>query len=305
MSRPVDVVGTHGAQRYAIEVKRLAASEHDDLHGKTMATLNTALEAEKVPIAVSVELAETFADTDIKGLVRHVKATLRREMARGPHWFPSESGWLTRYELYSAPHRAHARVIMLGDALHNGMREVTGVDEVRVRHKIQDAYGKFNRDLLDVANVVILQTDNTVHLGAVSQALYGREFIDFHRGSDEVTAGRYKDGLLSKGRYSALDAVVVARRSARRLFAPLDLALFSNPGARVSAEYRTDSGRSHGKSLGPYTALAPNVCATIWCACWRSRSMRKPPRSTGPSHTRRSTSGAARCAWATVSRRYH
>jgi hypothetical protein len=133
MRRPVDLVGQHGGHRYAGEVKRLAASKHDDLHGKTMKTLNGAREADDVAVAISVELTEAFEAIHINTLVQHVKATLRRGATEDTYLFPSEHNWVARYKLYPASQDPHARVVMLGDALGDvDMRDVTGVDQARV-----------------------------------------------------------------------------------------------------------------------------------------------------------------------------
>jgi hypothetical protein len=45
-SRPVDFVGVQAGHCYRIEVKRLGASEHEDLHSSVMQTVNIALESD-------------------------------------------------------------------------------------------------------------------------------------------------------------------------------------------------------------------------------------------------------------------
>jgi hypothetical protein len=65
MSRPVDFVGMYAGRRYRVEVKRLAASEHDELHSTVMHTLKTALASHTESIVLQVHLRESFEAADI------------------------------------------------------------------------------------------------------------------------------------------------------------------------------------------------------------------------------------------------
>jgi hypothetical protein len=232
MAKPVDFVGIREGRRYWLEVKRLGASEHDILHSTVMASLNNALESDSEPVSLHLELAETFTARQTNVLIRHVKATLRHGATSGTYTFPSEErAWAARYTLHMAPTRTHPHVTVLGDALDE-LRDVTGVEQDRVRHKVQNAYTKLGQAVEGFA-AVVLQVDRTVPDHVIGEALYGLEHFTFTRRS--ITGGRTPNGLFSRGRYSGLTAVVVARRPAYRLFLPYTLVVFPHPGAPAAS----------------------------------------------------------------------
>jgi hypothetical protein len=251
LAKPVDFVGARDGRRYWLEVKRLGSSAHDTLHARVMDTLNRALEAETAPVSLHLELTETFNAPQTNLLIRHVKATLRRGVTTGTHTFPSEvQAWTARYELHRAPTREHPHVTVLSDNLDE-MRDITGVEQDRVRHKIQDAYAKIGRGLEGFATVV-LHVDRTMPDRTIGEALYGREHFTFTRRSKAVELGRAPNGLFSRGRYSRLTAVVVARRPAYRLFVPYNLVLFPHPATPIA------SLRELGTALGVAEVFIPN-----------------------------------------------
>jgi hypothetical protein len=251
LAKPVDFVGVRDGRRYWLEVKRLGSSAHDTLHARVMDTLNRALEAETAPVSLRVELAETFTAPQTNLLIRHVKATLRRGVATGTYTFPSGAeAWSARYELHRAPTRAHPHVTVLSDDLDE-LRDITGVDQDRVRHKIQDGYAKLRREL-DGFAAIVLHVDRTVPDRTIGEALYGREHFTFSRRSKAVTLGRSPNGLFSHRRYSRLTAVVIARRPAYRLFVPYNLVIFPHPAAPVASIHEL------GTALGVAEVFLPN-----------------------------------------------
>lgn len=116
------------------------------------------------------------------------------------------------------------------------MRDVTGNDQGRVVGKVRRAYDKFKTAPSDDGlHVLVLETDNTVHLRAVADALYGRDYMDFVAGGG-TRQGRYPDGAFCRGQHSRLGGVVIARRVARRLFVPYKFRLFPNPGTAMPVD---------------------------------------------------------------------
>src|SRR5438552_18684965 len=60
MQRPVDLLGAYAGTEYRVEVKRLAASKHDELHSTVMHTLNKALESSGGGILIQMQLRASF-----------------------------------------------------------------------------------------------------------------------------------------------------------------------------------------------------------------------------------------------------
>lgn len=109
MQRPVDFVGTCAGRYYRVEVKRLAASEHDELHSNIMTTLNAALESNHEGVVISFYVAESFEPEDINPLILHVKEALRNPRERKTHRFPGEGEWLARYTFRHSTSAKHPR----------------------------------------------------------------------------------------------------------------------------------------------------------------------------------------------------
>src|SRR5262245_43053214 len=163
MSKPVDLVGMRDGLTYRIEVKRLAASEHNELHSRTMQALNAALQADTQSIMIDMSLHESFEAADINALVRHVKRTLREPRMDDVYTFAVDDEIVAPYRLRRAS-RGHPYVGILGDYLGE-MRDVTGVDASRVLGKVRKAYAKFKvcpND--DAVHLVVLEVDNTIDL---------------------------------------------------------------------------------------------------------------------------------------------
>ena len=115
-------------------------------------------------------------------------------------------------------------------------RDVTGVDASRVQGKVKRAYGKFKICADDAAvHLLALEVDNTTHLAHVAEGLYGREYAAFTR-QGYAGSGRHPGGAFSRGQYSRLGGVVIARRLRHRLFIPYTFTLFPNPGGKLSVD---------------------------------------------------------------------
>lgn len=232
MSRPVDLVGVHTGRCYRVEVKRLAASEHDELHSTVMHTLNTALESSTESILIQMHLRESFEAADINGLVRHVKQALRQPRMEQAYTFGPDQEASVSYTFHPDANATRPRVGILGDM--GVLRDVTGDDERRVRGKVKRAYDKFKTCPDDGAvHLLVLEADNTIHLAHVAAALYGREYATFTR-QGYAGSGRHPDGAFSRGLHSRFGGVVVARRAERhRLFCAYTFILFWNPGGTL------------------------------------------------------------------------
>ena len=136
------------------------------------------------------------------------------------------------YTLHPDTNARCPHVGILGDI--GVLRDVTGVDASRVQNKVKRSYGKF-RALTDRSGVhlLVLEVDNTIHLAHVAEALHGREVVTFTR-EGYAGSGRESGGMFSRGQFSRLDGVVIARRDVRyRLFASYTFALFPNPGGAL------------------------------------------------------------------------
>lgn len=233
MARPVDFVGTSKGRLYLVEVKRLASNEHDELHATLMKTLNQALESHDERALITLDIAEAFERRDINPLVQHVKRSLRHWREGESYCFSLDGECLARYSFHLASTVEHPRVGIAGDA---DVRDVTGDDEARVQAKVKRAYRKFKLTPSDDAlHLVILEADRTVHLSSVSDALYGREHIDFFAGGG-CKVGRANGGSFCGDQHSRLGGLIVACRVAHRLFVPYDFSLFPNPGASLPVD---------------------------------------------------------------------
>jgi len=232
MSKPVDLVGMRDGRTYRIEMKRLAASEHDELHSRTMQALNTALKLDTQSIMIEMSLHESFEAADINALVRHVKQTLREPRVDEVYTFAVDDEIVASYRLRSAS-RGHPYVGILGDYLGE-MRDVTGVDASRVRGKVRKAYAKFKVCPNAAAvHLVVLEVDNTIDLVHVAEALYGPIYVEFTR-QGPVGRGRHPGGVFTRGLHSRLGGLVVARRKeGRRLLCGYNFTLFRNPGGTL------------------------------------------------------------------------
>lgn len=248
LSRPVDLVGAWSGRRYRIEVKRLAASDHDMLHTTTMKALNAALKSNHEPVAISLWLAETFESHDINELVRHVKASLQGWHDGAEYYYPSPGDWYARYKVHHSATAEHPRVRATGDA---NMLNVTGKSAARVQGKIKRAYEQFKAGPADDAfHLVTLEVDKTIHLSSVSDALYGEEYFAFYKQGGEAR-GRFKNGAFCQGEYSRLGGLVVARRVvSHRLFGRYTLTLFPNPAASLPVD-DVRAALGIGNVLGP------------------------------------------------------
>lgn len=232
MSRPVDLVGMYIGRRYRVEVKRLAASEHDELHSTVMRTLNTALASNTKGIIIEMRLRESFEAAAINALIRHVKEALRQPRMEQAYAFAPDGEVLASYTFRLGVNATQPRVGILGDM---GMvREVTGDDERRVRSKVKRAYDKFKTCPDDGAvHLLALEADNTIQLAHVADGLYGREYATFTR-QGYAGSGRHPGGVFSRGLHSRLGGVVVVRRVERhRLFCAYSFTLFGNPSGAL------------------------------------------------------------------------
>ncbi len=232
MSRPIDLIGMYAGHRcYRIEVKRLAASEHDDLHSTVMQTLNTALESHTESIVIQMHVRDSFEAADINALVRHVKEALRQPRMEQAYTFAPDEETVAWYTFHPAVNATRPRVATLGDV---DVRDVTGVDASRVQSKVKRAYDKFKvcpDD--DAVHLAALEVDNTIHLAHAAEALYGREYATFTR-QGYAGSGRHPGGAFSRGLHSRLGGLVVARRAERHgLFVPYTFILFPNPGVAL------------------------------------------------------------------------
>lgn len=249
MRRPVDFVGQLNGRGYRVEVKRLGSSKHDKLHSNVMQTLNTALESNDEPVAISLRIDEAFEKQDINALVEHVKQSLSSWREGKTYCFPVTQDWLALYTFRHYAKAEHARVIATDDA---DMRDVTGKDQARVRDKVKLAYDKFKvAPADDLIQLIALEIDNTVHLSSVSDALYGRDATTVEH-SRVTRQFRNKDGAFCQGLHSRLGGIVVARRVVRhRLFVPYKFTLFPNPVASLPVD-------AVKQALGADEVLGPN-----------------------------------------------
>jgi hypothetical protein len=232
-ARPVDLVGTHGGRCYRVEVKRLSASELEDLRDTVMYTLNKALESDAGSIMIAMCLRELFEAQDTNALVRHVKKSLRDPRMDHVYAFaPDEEEAVAWYKFHPSD-RSHPYVGILGD-LDGVMRDVTGEDVSRVQRKVRRAYEKFkvcSSD--DAAHLVLLELDRTIDLFHVAGALYGQQFDTWSR-EGYAGSGREPGGAFSRGLHSRLGGLVVARRADRhRVFCGYEFTLFVNPGGTL------------------------------------------------------------------------
>ncbi len=232
MPRPVDFVGTRGGRCYRIEVKRLGASQHDDLQSTVMETLNRALESNTERVAIDMHLQESFEAADLNELVRHVKRALRDPSPGQRHTFAPDEEVAASYEFHPSARAEHPYVAALGDFGFE-LRDVTGVEASRVVGKVRRAYAKFKACADDGAvHLVALVVYNTTHLSDVAEALYGREHSKWTR-HGYAGLGREPGGAFSpgSGRHSRLGGLIVARSTTRfRLFCAYAFTLFVNPG---------------------------------------------------------------------------
>jgi hypothetical protein len=235
MSRPIDLVGVRGGRCYRIEVKRLAASEHDELHSSVMYTLNRALESNTGSIVIEMRLGESFEAGDINGLVRHVKESLRQPHMDERYTFSPDGEAVAWYTFHPRGNRAHPRVAAVGDV---DMRDVTGVDAGRVRGKVRRAYEKFKMCPDDDAvHLVVVEANNTIDLAQVAEALYGQVYVTFTRAHGYTGSGRHPGGAFSRGLHSRLGGLVVSRRAEKhRLFCGYTFILFTNPGGTLPVD---------------------------------------------------------------------
>jgi hypothetical protein len=233
MSRPVDLVGLYRGRPYRVEVKRLAASKHDDLHSTTMQAINKALGSNKERISIQIHLGASFEAADINPLVRHIKGALRdpRMEQAYPFVADEEEKAVAWYKFYPATNATRPSVATLGDV---DMRDVTGMDASRVEDKVKRAYDKFKTAPDDDAvHLVAIEVDNTIHLAHVADALYGRENVTLTPGGP-AGRGRNRGGVFSGGLHSRLGGLVVAHRAERfRLFCSYTFTLFENPGGAL------------------------------------------------------------------------
>jgi hypothetical protein len=232
MSRPVDLVGMYMRRRFRIEVKRLAASERDDLHSTVMQTLNKALESNTESIVIQMQLSESFEAADINALVRHVKQALREQRMEEALVFAPDEETAVSYKFRRSANARNPYVGILG---YMGVaHDVTSVDASRVLSKVKRAYDKFKACPDDGGvRLVALEVDNTIELVDVAEALYGREYATFtsHGYSGR---GRHPGGAFSRGLHSRLGGLVGARRAERyRLFCSYTFTLFENPGGAL------------------------------------------------------------------------
>jgi hypothetical protein len=228
MSRPVDLVGVHRGRYYRVEVKRLAASERDDLHSTVMQTLNKALESNTESIVIQMQLSESFEAADINALVRHVKQALREQRMEEALVFAPDEETAVSYKFRRSANARNPYVGILG---YMGVaHDVTGVDASRVLSKVKRAYDKFKACPDDGGvRLVALEVDNTIELVDVAEALYGREYATFTSHGYSGTGGAFSRGL-----HSRLGGLVVARRAERyRLFCSYTFTLFENPGGAL------------------------------------------------------------------------
>ena len=232
MSKPIDFVGARGGRYYRVEVKRLAASEHDQLHLTVLEEVKRALRSNTTTgIAIELHLRESFEAPDVNLLVRHVKEALRAPVMEKPYTFTADGESIAWYTFRPDANATHPRVRSVADL---DMRNVTGVDAARVRSQLKRAYDKFKICPTDDAvHLVILEVDNMIHFAQIAEALYGREYATFTR-SGYAGSGRDPSGAFFRGRHSRLGALVVARRADRqRLFGAYTLSLFLNPAASL------------------------------------------------------------------------
>ena len=235
MAQPIDFVGARGGWGYRVEVKRLAASEHDALCATVMKTLNAALKSDTQPIVIDMYLDEAFEAADINELVRHVKRALREPCTGKAYEFACEGEVVASYKFRPSANATYPYVGVLGD-FAGELRNVTGVEASRVLRKVRRAYDKFKACPDDGAvHLVALAVDNTVHLADVAEALYGREHVTFTR-QGHASSGRGPGGAFHRGPdgHSRLDGLVVARRLvSSRLFCAYVFTLFVNPAGTL------------------------------------------------------------------------
>lgn len=234
MQRPVDLTGLRAGRSYRVEVKRLAASEHDKLQSTTMHTINRALESNTGSIVIQMQLRESFEAADINGLIRHVKEALRQPRMEEAYVFAADEEPVAWYKFHLGS-KATPYVGILGDM--GVLRDVTGVEASRVQSKVKRAYGKFKACPEDDAiHLLALEVDSTIDLAHIAEALYGREYATFTR-QGYAGSGRHPGGAFSRGQYSRLGGVLIARRAGRyRLFVPYNFTLFTNPGGMRSVD---------------------------------------------------------------------
>ncbi len=230
MAKPVDFIARRGETLYRLEVKRLAAPEHERKHDRLIKALNEALRRELYPVFVMLEISD-FDRIQTNDLIRHVKQALKTD-SNAVHHFPPTGQWSVRYYFVQSKACTNPRVLYAADA---EIREVTGIDAGRVKEKIKKSYDKFAATVTDDAvNLVVIEMDRTVHLSTVSEALYGTECFRVSRDHPEPVLGRTPNGIFSRGRHSKLHGVLVVRRKAHRLFADYERLLLYNPGAALA-----------------------------------------------------------------------
>jgi len=220
MPRPVDLVGMRGGRKYQFEVKRLAAPEIDRRQHQALKEVKRQLQSVIEPVWLELVVTKAFGPEHAGDLVKSIRKAAKDSQEE--QFFPSKKNCVVSYHFTKSKKLRHATIATVQD---HEFRIVTGLDARRVKKKIGKAYEKFSRPPPGTTvNLVVLETDRTIHLSAVSDALYGTEYFFLGRG-----AARHPDGFFSRGHGSRLHGVVVIWRTRHQLFVPYEMTLFPNP----------------------------------------------------------------------------
>jgi len=247
MLKPVDLVGTRGGYRYQLEVKRLAAPEIDRRQGKALKEVRRQLQSVILPVWLNLEVTKRFETRHAAPLVKSIRKAVKNGLDE-THFFPSRENWVVSYQFTGSKTLRHAMVATVQD---DEVRNVTGFAASRVAQKISKAYKKFSGSPPGTTiNLVVLETDRTIHLSAVSDALYGTEYFFLGRGGDTIRQARHPDGCFSRDRGSRLHGVVVIRRTRQELFVPYEMILFPNPKILLPVLHETRDALKVDRVLG-------------------------------------------------------
>lgn len=192
-------------------------------------------------------ITKRFEPKHAAPLVKSIRTALKNSLDE-EHFFPARNKWIASYHFTRSKRLRHASIATVQDV---ELRNVTGFEAYRVKKKIAKAYEKFPAPApATTINLVVLEIDRTVHLSAVSDALYGTEHLLLRRGIEGIRPARKPDGFFSRGHGSRLHGVVVIRRTRHWLFVPYEMLLFPSPKVLPPILERTREALGIDRVLG-------------------------------------------------------